>query len=141
MFSVLGGRNISIRKNKIKINSISHCPILVLLSPELVISLAEFCCFIGVPDHPCCNCAARTFPDVRYLCCLMEQREAAMNKTQPGGRNLTCWKVFTRIVHRNVAHNDESEAPEQSFLVSFIFYCSAEIQQYAMEGSFCFTEK
>lgn len=57
----------------------------------------------------------------RHLCCLMEQREAPMNKTQSGGRNYTCWKVFTRIVHRNVTQSDESEAPRRDFFKAFTF--------------------
>lgn len=61
----------------------------------------------------------RILPEQRYLCCLMVQREAPMNKTQPGGRNRTRWKVFTRTVHRNVTQNDESEAAEQGFFMAF----------------------
>lgn len=44
-----------------------------------------------------------------------------MNKTQSGGRNYTCWKVFTRIVHRNVTQSDESEALHRGFFKAFTF--------------------
>lgn len=66
-----------------------------------------------------------------------------MNKTQPGGRNRSFWKVFTRIVHRNAAHNDESEAPEQGFFVDFT-YCNVKAFHLTIisgRKSFCFTKK
>ena len=49
-----------------------------------------------------------------------------MNKTQPGRRNHIRWKVFTQIMHRNVTHNDELEAPEPGFFIAFSFTIKQE---------------
>lgn len=50
----------------------------------------------------------------------MEQKGAVRNKTQPDGRNHTFWKVFSRILNRNVTR-DASEAPEPDLFIDFQF--------------------